>query len=193
MRGDSHVRFREGLGVRFPGATRLLMLFEEKTDGERVYEVLGKRLERYGLTLHETKTRYVDMRPGRDQMFDFLGFTHVWGWSRKGKRVLRNTTAKNRFARSVSAVNEWCKRNRHLRIDAQAAYLGRVIRGHCNYYGVTGNSKRLAQFHRRVEAIWRKCLSRRNCKGRLNWRRMEEILRRNPLPKARVVRSVYAT
>ena len=31
------------------------MLFEEKTDGERVYD--GKRLEKYGLTLHETKTR----------------------------------------------------------------------------------------------------------------------------------------
>ena len=71
-------------------ADDLVMLFEEKMDGERVNAVLGKRLERYGLTLHETKTRYVDMRAGgrgEGRKFDFLGFTHVWGRTRKGKRA----------------------------------------------------------------------------------------------------------
>lgn len=133
--------------VRF--ADDFVMLYEERRDGERVNKVLGKRLEKYGLALHEAKTRYVDMRAGRkgeDHRFDFLGFTHVWGRSRKGNRVLRKVTAKGRYARAVSAVNEWCRGNRHMRIDAQAAHLGRVIRGHCNYYGVTGNRKRLAQF-----------------------------------------------
>ena len=192
--------FEEEVKPRMKGRCRLVryaddfvMLYEERRDGERVYEVLGKRLEKYGLTLHETKTRYVDMRAGEGGKFDFLGFTHVWGRSRKGNRVLRTVTAKDRYARAVSAVNEWCKRNRHLRIDMQAAHLGRVIRGHCNYYGVTGNSKRLAQFHRRVVVIWRKWLSRRSRKGRVVWEQMKEILRRNPLPKVKVVRSIYAT
>ena len=39
-----------------------VMTFEDSRDGERVLEVVGKRLGRYGLELHETKTRYVDMR-----------------------------------------------------------------------------------------------------------------------------------
>ncbi len=131
--------------MRFPGATRLVMLFEERRDGERVCEVLGKQLEKYGLTLHESKTRYVYMRAEEDGKFDFLGFTHIWGWSKRGNRVLRRITAKDRYTRAVRAVNEWCKRNRHLRIDTQATCLGRVIRGHCNYYGVTGNGKKRAK------------------------------------------------
>ena len=191
--------FEETVRPRMRGRCRLVryaddfvMLFEERRDGERVSAVLGKRLERYGLELHETKTRYVDMRAGEDGKFDFLGFTHVWGRSRKGKRVLRRVTAKDRYARALRGVNEWCRRNRHSGVATQAEHLGRVIRGHCNYYGVTGNSGKLSRFRNQVERVWRKWLSRRSRKGRVDWRRMGEILRRNPLPPARVVRSIYA-
>jgi hypothetical protein len=42
-----------------------------------------------------------------------LGFTHAWGKSRNGKDVVRQTTAKSRFARSPAAVKDWCRANRH--------------------------------------------------------------------------------
>jgi hypothetical protein len=47
-------------------------------------DVLGKRLDRFGLTLHPDKTNFIDFRPQRHgatppdckvQSFDFLGFT----------------------------------------------------------------------------------------------------------------------
>ena len=75
--------------VRF--ADDFVMAFEDARSGRRMLNVLGKRLGRYGLTLHGTKTRYVDFRPERprahdpDTTFDFLGFTHVWGRSRRGR------------------------------------------------------------------------------------------------------------
>ena len=115
-------------------------------------DALGKRLGRYGLTLHEAKTRYVDFRRrrpyGRHWMasattFDFLGFTHVWGRSMQGKDIVRQITAKGRFARALKSVHDWCKSNRHLPIKAQHDYLARAIRDHCAYYGRTGNGKRL--------------------------------------------------
>ena len=68
-------------------ADDFVMAFEDARSGRRMLDVLGKRLGRYGLTLHETKTRYVDFRSKRprshdpDTTFDFLGFTHVWGRS----------------------------------------------------------------------------------------------------------------
>ena len=74
--------------VRF--ADDFVIAFEDRHSGKRMLDALGKRLGRYGLTLHETKTRYVDFRRrrpyGRHWMasattFDFLGFTHVWGRS----------------------------------------------------------------------------------------------------------------
>ena len=40
----------------------LVMAFENIVDAKRVLSVLGKRLARYGLTLHPDKTRLVDFR-----------------------------------------------------------------------------------------------------------------------------------
>ena len=60
--------------------------FELEEDARRVQAVLGKRLERFGLTLHPDKTRLLEFsRPppartgGRSPTtFDFLGFTWYW-------------------------------------------------------------------------------------------------------------------
>ena len=72
MRREFHVRFCEGGGVKLPSATRLVMAFEDARSGRRMLNVLGKRLGRYGLTLHGTKTRYVDFRPERLSSFRAL-------------------------------------------------------------------------------------------------------------------------
>jgi group II intron reverse transcriptase/maturase len=87
--------------VRF--ADDFVMTFETYHDARRVMDVLGKRLGRFGLTLHPDKTRFIDFRPHRHggtppdckaESFDFLGFTHSWGKSRKGKDVVRQTGQK---------------------------------------------------------------------------------------------------
>ena len=175
--------------VRF--SDDFVIALEDRHSGKRLLDVLGKRLGRYGLTLHETKTRYVDFRRrrpyGRHWMtsattFDFLGFTHVWGRSLRGKDIVRQITAKGRFARALKSVHEWCKRNRHLPVEAQHDYLARAIRGHCAYYGRTGNGKRLGWFRFQVARIWRKWLARRSRLRRMNWDRMNELLKRYPLP-----------
>ena len=182
--------------VRF--ADDFVLAFEDAQSGRRMLNVLGKRLARYGLTLHKTKTRYVDFRPIRprthspDRTFDFLGFTHVWGRSQNGWNVVRQITAKSRFTRALKAVNAWCKANRHRPLQEQHLYLSRVIRGHCNYYGLTGNSSRLSGFRYWVIRHWRKALARRTRAGRVTWDRMTELLNRYPLPPAKVVHSIYA-
>ena len=179
-----------GLLVRY--ADDAVMLFENDRDGQRVLDVLDKRLGRYGLRLHPDKTRYLDFRPppasgrGADATFDFLGFTHYWVRSRQGYPVVRQTTAKQRFARAMRTVNEWCRRHRHDAVDQQRAHLASVLRGHGNYYGLKGNSTRLSSFHHQVLRTWRKWLSRRSRKSCLNWDKMRELLRRHPLPRPRV-------
>ncbi len=180
----------DSLLVRY--ADDAVMLFENDWDGQRVLAVLDKRLGRYGLRLHPDKTRYLDFRSNRSHgqgqgtAFDFLGFTHYWVRSRKGYAVVRQTTAKSRFARALRAVNQWCRRHRHDAVHKQRDYLASVMRGHGNYYGLRGNSARLSSFHYQVECIWRKWLSRRSRKSRLNWDKMRELLRQHPLPRPRV-------
>lgn len=178
-------------------ADDLVMGFEDHLDAVRVGRVLGQRLERFGLKLHPDKTRFVDFRiptaggerhPGTaGTTFDFLGFTHVWAKSRKGKNVVRQVTAKRRFARAVKAVMEWCRTNRHRPLADQHAHLSAMMRGHFAYYGITGNGRRLQWYARQVERIWRRWLARRSRKGVFYWQRMRELLKRRPLPPPRII------
>ena len=186
--------------VRF--ADDAVMAFDNIVDAQRVLAVLGKRLARFGLTLHPDKTRIVDFRPpGGDgarhpatdgTSFDFLGLTHVWGRSRNGKDMVRQVTAKSRFARAVAAVNDWCRKNRHRSLRDQHRHLSSMMRGHFAYYGVGGNTRRLRWFANQVGRIWRKWLSRRDRQGGLQWARFNEILRRYPLPPVRIVHGYAA-
>ena len=185
------------------GAFRLIryaddsvIAFKNRGDGERVPVALNARLAKYGLALHPTKTRYVDFRPkagGHDTQnrFDFLGFTHIRGKSRKGRWVVRQVTAKDRSARAARKVWEWCKTHRHMPIGGQCRYLTAVIRGHCAYYGLTGNGKRLSGFRTVVVRSWRYWLGRRHRNGRITWDRYNAILKLFPLPHATVTRSIY--
>ncbi|MGE4061728.1 MAG: reverse transcriptase domain-containing protein [Sphingomonadales bacterium] len=173
-----------------------VMAFEDHRSGKRMLDVLGKRLGRYGLRLHPTKTRFVDFRfrrPGGRHpatvgtTFDFLGFTHVWGKSMKGKNVVRQITAKDRYARALSSVTEWCRQNLHRPFQEQHAHLARVIRGHCAYYGITGNGRRIKWHHHQLVRIWRKWLARRGRHSNLPWPRFRAMLARHPLPPAAIV------
>lgn len=177
-------------------ADDFVMSFEDHLDGRRMLTVLGKRLGRFGLTLHPSKTRYVDFRFKRPQgrhpatqatSFAFLGFTHVWGTSRKGKPVVRQLTAKDRYARALHAVKDWCGKHLHLSLKAQHRRLCRMLQGHYAYYGITGNGRRLRWYLHQVERIWKASLSRRSRSGKLTWSRMEQVLNRYPLPPTRIV------
>jgi len=159
-------------------------------------DVLGKRLGRFGLKLHPDKTRFIDFRLQRRggmppdckaQSFDFLGFTHSWGKSRKGKNVVRQTTAESRFARSRAAVKDWCRTSRHRPAREQHAWLSAVINGHYAYYGITRNHRRLQEYRHQVAKIWRKWLERRTRGWLLIWANFNAFLARHPLPAARII------
>jgi hypothetical protein len=75
--------------------------------------------------------------------------------------VVRQTTAKSRFARSLVAVKDWCRTNRHRPAPEQRAWLSAVLIGHYAYYGITGNIRRLQDYRYQVEWTWRKWLERR--------------------------------
>jgi RNA-directed DNA polymerase len=181
--------------VRF--ADDAVMAFEDFIDAKRVLDVLGKRLARYGLTLHPDKTRFVDFRNNRPSginhpetngtSFTFLGFAHIWGKSRAGKNVVRQVTAKNRYARALAAVTEWCRSNRHQSIPDQRAHLTAMMRGHYAYYGITGNLRRIRWYADQVARIWQQWLSRRDRGNHLLWSRFTALLKGHPLPTARIV------
>jgi group II intron reverse transcriptase/maturase len=181
-------------------ADDLLFGFERRDDAERVMEVLGKRLSRYGLRLSQTKTRLLDFRrPSASQQsgkgpstFDFLGFTHYWRRSRKGSWRLAWKTRKKSRHKTITALQTWCKNNRHLSIPEQHAALTRRIRGHFNYFGVNDNQKSLSMFLHKVKRTWIRWLRRRSQRTRMTWKRFDRMLREMPLPKVKVYKNLWA-
>ncbi len=173
-----------------------VMAFEDFLDCRRVLAVLGKRVGRFGLTLHPDKTRMVDFRFRRPDgrhpatqatTFDFLGFTHVWGKSLKGKNVIYQRTAKARYARALRSLHEWCKKHRHRPLTEQYARICRMMQGHYAYYGITGNADRLRWYAHRIEVTWRIWLSRRTRGNPIRWDRYMQIIAKYPLPRPRIV------
>jgi RNA-directed DNA polymerase len=174
-------------------ADDFVLVFSERVDALRVQRVLPKRFQRFGLTLHPEKTRLVRFcRPPRNgggprpESFDFLGFTHHWGRSRRGNWVVRRKTARSRFSRALRGINQWMRKARHLPYGVQAETLQAKLRGHFQYYGIRGNTGSLKRFHYEVKRLWRKWLSRRSQRSRMTWEAMDALLKWYPLPSPRL-------
>ncbi len=175
-----------------------VMVFERESDARRVMALLDKRFGRFGLRLHPGKTRLIRFRrprPGkngdRPGSFDFLGFTHYWGRSRRNRWVVQRKTAKSRLTRSLGRVRVVCRTHRHLPLAEQHAALSRLLRGHYSYYGITGNWRSLGRYWWAARRIWRQWLSRRSDRSPRSWEWYARLLERYPLPPPRVVHSIY--
>lgn len=190
--------------VRF--ADDAVIMFEREDDAQRVMEVLPKRFGKYGLTLHPEKTQMVPFERPRWQAgtrkpegatgpgkFDLLGFTHYWGTSRKGKWVVKRKTMSGRFTRAIRRTAEWCRKNRHLKVREQYRTLSAKLRGHYQYYGITGNAEALNRFWHEARRVWNKWLNRRGQRKRKNgkWEWFAKLEEKYRLPRPRVVQSVY--
>ena len=184
---------RKAAMVRY--ADDAVIMCELKEDAERIYKVLGLRFEKYGLKIHPEKTRLLDFtRPKGGQRkgnssFTFLGFTHYWTKSRKGKWIVGRKTDSKRLQRAIQTVSAWCKANRHQPMREQWETLKAKIAGHYAYYGIRLNSRSIAEFYLRVKNEWLKWLNRRGGKGQLNWSSFNDYLKDWPLPAPKIINS----
>ncbi|MBA7711116.1 hypothetical protein ES703_120070 [subsurface metagenome] len=187
--------------IRF--ADDAVLVFSCKEDALRVMKVLPKRFGKYGLTVHPEKTRIIEFnKPGiraeaeqkqqEPASFNFLGFTHYWARSKKGRWYIKRKTEKSRYSRALKKIAKWCRKNRHKSLKEQHKSLRMKLMGHYGYYGITGNGLWIVRFRNQVERIWRKWLNRRSRSPDMPWERFQYLKKRFPLPRARVVHS-YCT
>ena len=192
----------EAFMVRY--ADDFVIVCAMKGDAEKLMAVLPKRFGKYGLTLHPEKTRLVRFTQpayrstgnggdGGSGTFDLLGFTHYWRRSHRGRGwVIGQKTSKSRLTRAIRKVAEWFRNNRHRKVADQHRDLVPKLRGHYQYYGITGNGRALYSFHEAVRREWHKWLNRRSQRNNMMWERFEQLLQRYVLPQPRIIHAYAA-
>lgn len=189
----------EGHLVRY--ADDFLVLVQHRDSAERIEKALGQRLAKFGLTLHPAKTRTMSFgRYERDRSkrenrtphtFEFLGFTHYCGTDRKGRFLLGRKTTRKRFAGACRKLALWLKEVRPLSMKLWWPVLVAKLRGHYQYYGVSGNGRRIWTFDYVVKRLLHKWLNRRSqCKS-FTWKQFNAYLARYPLPRPCIVHRFY--
>ena len=167
--------------------------FENSKDAARVMKVLPKRFEKYQLELHPDKTKIVTLEIKRgegDRSFDFLGFTHYIGKSRKGNPILKRKTSSKKLTLALNKIQDWIKQNRHRKLKELIPELNLKLRGHYNYYGITFNSKGVISYFEQVKRILQKWLNRRGGKSVWNWDRFNKLIKEwLPLFKPKIYHS----
>jgi group II intron reverse transcriptase/maturase len=160
-------------------ADDFILGFSDKQDVDRVMEVLPKRFGKYQLSLHPDKTKVVDLEcesGDGDRSFDFLGFTHYKGLSRKGYPVLKRRTSSKKLTRAIDKAEEWIKSNRHRNLKELITDLNVKLRGHYSYYGITFNSKGIHCYFEQVIRRLQKWLNRRGGKRKWIWAKFHTLI-----------------
>ena len=173
--------------VRF--ADDFVMGFELQEDAEKVMKVIFKRFAKYGLDLHPEKTKLIKFGKEDKSTFDFLGFTHYRGKSRKGNMVLKHKTMKSRLQRAVRTTGSWLKQNRHLKLEELIGKLNLKLGGHYRYYGISHNGRSLSSYYLQIKRLLFKWLNRRGGKE-MSWGLFTKIItRQHPLLPPRIYHS----
>jgi len=179
-----------------------IAVFEREDDAQRFMRVLPRRLEKFGLRLNANKTHLLACGKGharhcfqagqRPPTFDFLGLTHYWGRSRRGYVRLKRKTSKKRFRRALVDLKHWLRRVHSVcKLPELWEMMGRKLRGHFNYFGVTDNSQALYRFEREAHNLLFKWLNRRSQRRSFTWESFLRYKTRYPLPRPGRLVSLY--
>jgi RNA-directed DNA polymerase len=189
-------------------ADDFVMGFRGRVEAEMMLAELKRRLAKFNLTLHPDKTRILEF--GRNaqrirakrgdtkpETFDFLGFTHCCSRSRFGRFTVRRTTMRKRMRAKLAAVSQELRWRLHDPIPEVGRWLGKILRGHYQYYGIPGNYRAMSSYLNQVIIRWRQVLGRRSQRGGVNWDRLRYLIRtylptptiRHPRPEQRFARS----
>ena len=181
-------------------ADDIVVGFQYKSDAGRFLEELRARFASFHLELHPEKTRLIEFGrfaardrkrrgQGKPETFTFLGFTHTCDQTRTGAFIVLRQTMKKRMQRKLKEVKAILRRRMHDPIPEVGAYLGRVVRGHLQYYGVPRNGPALTLFCHAIKNLWWRTIRRRSQMHRSQRKQRRRFKRwvEHFIPKPRIV------
>ena len=171
--------------------------FQHESDARRFLDEMRERLREFALSLHPEKTRLIEFGRfaaerrqrrglGKPETFNFLGFTFICGKTRQGKFQIKRKTRRDRMRAKLKMVQEEMRRRMHQPIAVQGKWLWYVVNGYFNYHAVPTNFRALVVFRSEIARRWRRVLTRRSERTKLNWKEMNRLLD-DWLPKPRIL------
>jgi len=169
-------------------ADDFICAFRFKVDAEKFDKALIKRLEKFGLSLSQDKTRIIRFNRFEKgtNYFEFLGFEFRWGVDRKGKDMIKRRTSRKKLKASLKNFTLWCRESRNFRLRKIFKLLNSKLRGYYNYYGIIGNFDSLQKFFFQVLKILYKWLNRRSQRPSFCYREFTEITKFYKIEKPRI-------
>jgi group II intron reverse transcriptase/maturase len=201
--------FEEEFRTKIKGYVRLmryaddyLAVFESKLEADRFMQEQAKRLAMFDLEISKEKTTTIKFgkqvwkqaqREGvKSATFDFLGFTHYGGKTRKGWIAMGHKTSRKRLNAKIKSNNSWLKSIRNLMPLKEILEIVKAkLIGHYNYFGVNGNFRSLKQYYWATVKMLFKWVNRRSQRKSYNWEQFNRFLDWNPLPKTRICREIW--
>jgi RNA-directed DNA polymerase len=189
-----HHAVGEVIIVRY--ADDFVLGFREETDAKRCLGALKERFAKFGLELHPEKTRLIEFGryaatrrsergDGSPETFDFLGFTHICGQTRKGYFAIKRISAIKKLTAKLKELKDELRKRMHVELADVGSWLRSVFRGWCQYHAIPGNYNRLQQFRTALQELWYRVLRRRSQRAQnLTWPKFSQLSRRwLPSPK----------
>jgi group II intron reverse transcriptase/maturase len=177
--------------------------FTTEDEARRYLSELTERLVQFGLEVEPTKTRLIrfgSKAPQRSYLdklrrpatFGFLGFTHFVTKSRRGGFLVGRKTDRKRVHKKLKELNVKMAALRAKGAKAMVTYAQQHLRGHVNYYAVSGNLPAVGDYYYHLCRVLHKWLNRRSQRKSLNWKRFNEIfVKGGLLPRPRLVHNLY--
>jgi len=193
IKGEAHL-------VRY--ADDFVCMVQYANDAEYIEQALRERFAKFDLELHSEKTRTIsfgryecqnaDRQERKANAFNFLGFTHYCDKSRKGRFMVGRKTSRKKFCMKCREMNSWLMKIRNYRKAKEWwPVLQAKLRGHYQYYGVSGNMRSLRRYYILTIRMVYKWLNRRSQRKSFNWKSFLKYLERYPLPKPEIVHNLY--
>jgi group II intron reverse transcriptase/maturase len=192
----------KGRAVEIRFADDMVFVFQFKEDAEKFYKALPKRLEKYGLKLHEDKSSMIqsgseaakeaELRGERLPIYKFLGFTCYWGKSRKGWWRLKFKSRSDRFAGKLKGLRKYLRESLSEETHKILERVGKIVRGWVNYHAISDNQRRVSSFillSKRALFSW---INRKGGKRKMNWERFGRLLKRVNYPSNFKTTSMFA-
>jgi RNA-directed DNA polymerase len=178
-------------------ADDVVLGFQHENDARRFQDAMRARFEEFALQLHPDKTRLIEFGRfaaagrgkrglGKPETFNFLGFTHICGRSRRGTFLLKRKSRRDRMRAKLKEVKEELWRQMHWPIPEQGRWLAQVIKGFFNYHAVPTNFAALGKFRHQITRTWLRTLRRRSQTDDTPWTKIEKLAE-DFLPKPKIL------